>query len=167
MGRKFYTTDAEVECDPEVTIVIERCNMAQTADCNDANRCVLDVNFLDWSRFRLVHESHTSYTEKQTDFWASQGVYFNFRWKGYLASGWLDHGYDDNGRLKEKTWTGTFPEGSAIAGYRCYDPNHNNLEAKYGAEEHTATCTCTGGKCEWDRELPVCTNHGYDHSGYT
>ena len=139
--------------------------MGQTADCNTSNRCILDVNFLDWSRFRLVHSSHSSNLEEQRNFWASNGVYFNFRWQGYVPSGTIDRIYDKNGHMKEKTWTGTFPEGSTIAGYRCYDPNRDSQKANYGAEEHTASCKCTGGECDWDRELPVCTNHGYDHSG--
>ena len=65
----------------------------------------------------------------------------------------------------EKTWTSSFPEGSMISNYRCFDPNSG--PSSYHGEEHSATCVCSGGNCSWDRELPVCTNHGMNHSGYT
>ena len=58
---------------------------------------------------------------------------------------------------------GTFPEGTLISGYRCIDPN----TSARGAEEHNAECVCDGAKCEWDRDLPVCTTHGREYSGYS
>ena len=58
---------------------------------------------------------------------------------------------------------GTFPEGTLISGFRCVDPN----TSARGAEEHGAKCVCDGSNCQWDRDLPVCTTHGLNYSGYS
>ena len=40
--------------------------MLQTADCDNSKRCLLDLNFIDWKRFRLGHDSgYDSHYEKQ------------------------------------------------------------------------------------------------------
>ena len=45
---------------------LERCNMRQTAACENTKRCSLDLNFIDWKRFRLGHDSgYDSHYEKQ------------------------------------------------------------------------------------------------------
>ena len=66
------------------------------------------------------------------------------------------------------TWSaipkiGTFPNGTLISGFRCIDPNTSSR----GAEEHSAKCICDGDRCEWDRDLPVCTTHGKTSPGYS
>ena len=89
--------------------------------------------------------------------------------KEYLAVSTSEYVFDpngygnENGRNMEKTWTGTFPEGTMISGFRCVDPN----TSARGAEEHSASCVCADGVCDWDRQLPVCTTHGQNHSGYS
>ena len=151
----------ELGCNDSTTTEIrERCNMVQTADCDNSNRCNLDLNYIDWERFRLGHSSgYDSHYDSQTAFWANQGVYYNIR-----VNGWKGDGYgNENGRNMEKTWTGTFPEGTMISGFRCVDPN----TSARGAEEHSASCVCADGECDWDRQLPVCSTHGQNHSGYS
>lgn len=40
--------------------------MIQTSDCDNSKRCFLDMNFIDWKRFRLGHDSdYHSHYEKQ------------------------------------------------------------------------------------------------------
>ena len=40
--------------------------MRQTADCDNSKRCSLDLNFIDWKRFRLGYDSgYDSHYEKQ------------------------------------------------------------------------------------------------------
>ena len=146
--------------DSSTTEIKERCNMVQTADCDNSNRCTLDLNYIDWKRFRLGHSSgYDSHYDSQTAFWANQGVYYNVRENGWEGEKWSNK----NGFLMEKTWTGTFPEGTIVSGFRCVDPN----TSARGAEEHSASCVCADGECDWDRQLPVCSTHGQNHSGYS
>ena len=47
-------------------LFLERCNMFQTSDCDNSKRCFLDLNFIDWKRFRLGHDSgYPSHYDKQ------------------------------------------------------------------------------------------------------
>ena len=47
-------------------LFLERCNMFQTSDCDNSKRCFLDLNFIDWKRFRLGHDSgYPSHYNKQ------------------------------------------------------------------------------------------------------
>lgn len=91
---------------------------------------------------------------------AYESVYYNVKTDGEITTQYgIYWGY-----LKAKTWTGTFPEGSKVAGYRCLDPN----TSEFDNEEHSAECVCNDdGNCDWSRDMPVCTSHGIDHSGYS
>ena len=128
--------------DSTITTMTEPCRMAYSNDCN-TNRCKLDMNFIDWYRFRLAHIDGV----KNTEFWTSKGVYYNRKEDLHHAP---------------RTWTGHFPEGSKVSGYRCVNPNTNQLYP----DQHEATCVCSGSGCDWDREMPTCTDHGTDHPGY-
>ena len=64
----------DVGChDSYTTKVSERCAMMP---CDyQPNRCTLNVDHIDWSKFRLAHNSHSikEHETDQTEFWASQG----------------------------------------------------------------------------------------------
>ena len=58
--------------------------------------------------------------------------------------------------LAARTWTGHFPGGSMISGFRCLNPI---TEEKDGFSL-VATCECSQGLCAWSKDLPVCSNKG-------
>ena len=101
------------------------------------------MNFIEFSRFRLGHTDGMM----DTEFWSSHGVYYNHK-EDYYAD--------------PRTWTGTFPKGTKISGYRCVDPNTNRMYP----DEHEAICECKKANCNWSREMPVCSSHGTLHPGY-
>ena len=123
------------------TEVSEPCGM--NLQCQSKG-CFLDMNFVDFHRFRLSHVDGV----KNSDYWQLNNVYTNRR-------------YDLFGEPRD--WSGFFPEGSMVASYRCFDPNTNILFD----QEHDATCICNGDECDWDREMPSCTQHGTRHAGYS
>ena len=106
--------------------------------------CYLDMNFVDFHRFRLAHVDGV----KDSDFWQLNNVYTNRRFDLFA---------------EPRDWSGFFPEGSMVASYRCFNPNTNILSG----QEHDATCVCSGDSCDWDREMPSCTQHETDHAGYS
>ena len=130
-------------CDDSVLIRLsEPCGM--NLQCVTKG-CTLDMNFVDFHRFRL---SHTSGIQNST-YWQLAGVYTN-RNSDLFA--------------EPRDWSGFFPEGSMVASYRCFNPNDNKLSGV----EHDATCICgDGDDCDWDREMPICTQHNTSHAGYT
>ena len=94
---------------------LERCNMAA---CSNSNRCFLDMNYIDWKVFRLAHPSINNDSDNidgATQFWATQSVYYNVKTDGELGEQFGNYWQ----HMAAKTWTGTFPEGTKVAGYRC------------------------------------------------
>ena len=57
----------------DLTLFLERCNMFQSSDCDNSKRCFLDLNFIDWKRFRLGHDSgyHSHYDKQGWDPWTT------------------------------------------------------------------------------------------------
>ena len=133
------------------------------AACSNANRCFLDMNYIDWKLLRLAHPSinnERDNIDEATQFWATQSVYYNVKTDGELSATYGNYWQ----HMAAKTWTGTFPEGTKVAGYRCLDPN----TSEFDNEEHSAECVCNDdGNCDWSRVMPVCSSHGLDHSGYS
>ena len=126
--------------DSTIVEISEPCGM--NLQCQRSG-CTLDMNFVDFHRFRLSHEDGI----KTSDYWQVEGVYTN-RKEDLFAD--------------PRDWSGFFPEGSMVASYRCFNPNDNKLSG----EEHDATCVCNDGVCDWDREMPVCSQHNTNHAGY-
>ena len=127
--------------DSSITEISEPCGM--NLQCNPQT-CQLDMNFVDFYRFRLSHVDGV----KTSDYWQSNSVYVNRNEDLFGAA---------------RDWSGYFPEGTMVASYRCFNPNDNIL----GGEEHDATCVCNNGVCDWDREMPICTQHNTNHAGYS
>ena len=123
------------------TEISEPCGM--NLQCQSKG-CFLDMNFVDFYRFRLSHVDGM----KTSDYWQLNNVYTNRRFDLFA---------------EPRDWSGFFPEGSMVASYRCFDPNTNILDG----QEHDATCVCNGDDCDWDREMPVCTQHSTNHAGYS
>ena len=99
------------------------------AACSNANRCFLDMNYIDWKLLRLAHPSFNNDRDNidgATQFWATQSVYYNVTNDGELSesyAAWISVVQVTHGtywqHMAAKTWTGTFPEGTKVAGYRC------------------------------------------------
>merc|ERR1712003_48129 len=94
------------------------------------------MNFVDFNRFRLSHTTGV----KDSQYWQENGVYTNRQ---------------DDLFADPRDWSGFFPEGSMVASYRCFNPNGNLADS----QEHDATCVCSDGVCDWDREMPSCTQY--------
>ena len=88
------------------------------AACSNSNRCFLDMNYIDWKLLRLAHPSINNDRDNidgATQFWATQSVYYNVKTDGELSATYGNYWQ----QMAAKTWTGTFPEGTKVAGYRC------------------------------------------------